>query len=163
MIDRPHPWSKGLWRCLIKNVSTVNNYVLIWVDRPTRLLNTCMVWFSRLCYNLAFTSMSLSERHFLYDITDGSLKTWWSNSCFCIRYHFLVRFLFDGRSGRHGWRLLCLWMEIKLHFSWFLSCFLRPYEYVTGLSNVFWVVAGHYVCYCLSIFKTNLNLNIWYF
>ena len=45
-------------------------------------------------------------------------------------------------------------------FMVFVLFFLRPYECVTGLSNVFWVVAGHYVCYCLSIFKTNLNLNI---
>ena len=134
MIHRPHPWSKGLWRCLIKNVSTVNNYVLIWVDRPTRLLNTCMVWFSRLCYNLAFTSMSLSERHVLHDITDGSLKTWSSSGCCCIRYHLLLRILFDGRGEIDAGELICHWMDIlsreKLHFSLLLSCFWQPCEYV---------------------------------
>ena len=33
-----------------------------------------VVWFSRLCYSFALTSMSLSERPFLYDIMGGSLK-----------------------------------------------------------------------------------------
>ena len=33
-----------------------------------------VVRFSRLCYILARTSMSLSERPFLYDIMGGSLK-----------------------------------------------------------------------------------------
>ena len=33
-----------------------------------------VVWFSRLCYIFALTIMSLSERHFLYDIMGGSLK-----------------------------------------------------------------------------------------
>ena len=38
-----------------------------------------------------------------------------------------------------------------------LSCFYQPYECVTGLSKVFWVVVSHYVCYsvCFSIFGKN--------
>ena len=32
--------------------------------------------FSRLCYNFAIKSVSLSERPFLYDVTGGSLKIW---------------------------------------------------------------------------------------
>ena len=40
--------------------------------------------------------------------------------------------------------------------SFILSCFW-PYECVTGLSKVFWVVVSHYVCYsvCFSIFEKN--------
>ena len=37
-----------------------------------------VVWFSRLCYIFALTSMPLSERPFLYDIMGGSLKIWFS-------------------------------------------------------------------------------------
>ena len=38
--------------------------------------------------------------------------------------------------------------------SFILSCFWQPYECVTGLSKVFWVVVSRYVCYsvCFSIF-----------
>ena len=38
-----------------------------------------------------------------------------------------------------------------------LSCFWQPYECVTGLSKVFWVVVSRYVCYsvCFSIFGKN--------
>ena len=37
--------------------------------------------------------------------------------------------------------------------SFILSCFWQPYECVTGLSKVFWVVVSCYVCYsvCISI------------
>ena len=46
---------------------------IIWADRPTRLRNT---WFGFLAFVIFFalTSMSLSERPFLYDIMGGSLK-----------------------------------------------------------------------------------------
>ena len=38
-----------------------------------------------------------------------------------------------------------------------LSCFWQPYECVTGLSKVFWVVVSRYVCYSVwfSIFGKN--------
>ena len=38
--------------------------------------------------------------------------------------------------------------------SFILSCFWQPYECVTGVSKVFWVVVSRYVCYslCFSIF-----------
>ena len=38
--------------------------------------------------------------------------------------------------------------------SFILSCFWQPYECVTRLSKVFWVVVSRYVCYsvCFSIF-----------
>ena len=38
-----------------------------------------------------------------------------------------------------------------------LSCFWQPYECVTGLSKVFWVVVSRYVCYsvCFSMFGKN--------
>ena len=41
--------------------------------------------------------------------------------------------------------------------SFILSCFWQPYECVTGLSKVFWVVVSRYVCYsvCFSIFGKN--------
>ena len=41
--------------------------------------------------------------------------------------------------------------------SFILSCFWQPYECVTGLSTVFWVVVSRYVCYsvCFSIFGKN--------
>ena len=47
--------------------------VSIGVDRPTRLGST---WSGSLClcYNFVLTTMSLSERPFLYDIMGGSLK-----------------------------------------------------------------------------------------
>ena len=37
--------------------------------------------------------------------------------------------------------------------SFTLSCFWQPYECVTGVSKVFWVVVSRYVCYslCFSI------------
>jgi len=162
MIDWPHPWSKGLWRCLIKNVSTVNNYVLIWVDRPTRLLNT---WFGF----LAFVIILLLR------------VCLWVNATFCTILRTapwelgqamvvavlgttssLGFYLMGGRGDIEGTSFVSEWRKNCI-FHGFCPVFLRAYEYVTGLSNVFWVVAGHYVCYCLSIFKTNLNLNIWYF
>ena len=39
--------------------------------------------------------------------------------------------------------------------SFILSCFWQPYECVTGISKVFWVVVSRYVCYsvCFSIFE----------
>ena len=42
-------------------------------------------------------------------------------------------------------------------YPFILSCFWQPYECVTGLSKVFWVVVSHYVCYsvCFSIFGKN--------
>ena len=140
MIDRPHPWSKGLWRCLIKNVSTVNNYVLIWVDRPTRLLNT---WFGF----LAFVIILLLR------------VCLWVNATFCTilrtapwklglamvvavlgTISSLGFYLMGGRGDIEDRRhLLCLWMEIKLHFSRFFSCFFttlwicyRTIKYVLG-------------------------------
>ena len=41
--------------------------------------------------------------------------------------------------------------------SFILSCFWQPYECVTGLSKVFWVVVSRYVCYsvCFSMFGKN--------
>ena len=41
--------------------------------------------------------------------------------------------------------------------SFILSCFWQPYECVTGISKVFWVVVSRYVCYsvCFSIFEKN--------
>ena len=46
-----------------------------------------------------------------------------------------------------------------------LSCFWQPYECVTGLSKVFWVVVSHYVCYsvCFSILEKIQKLSFWYF
>ena len=35
-----------------------------------------VIWFSRICYIFAPTSMSLSECAFLYDVMSGSLKIW---------------------------------------------------------------------------------------
>ena len=58
-------------------------------------------WFSSLCYNFALTSMSLSERPFLYDIMGGSLKISLSNGCCCMKYHLLIRISF--RFGTAGW------------------------------------------------------------
>ena len=42
-------------------------------------------------------------------------------------------------------------------YPFILSCFWQPYECVTGLSKVFWVVVSRYVCYsvCFSIFGKN--------
>ena len=82
-----------------------------------------VVWFSRLCYNFALTSMSLSERPFLYDIMGGSLNIWFGNGCCCIRYHFLVRISF--RFGTAGWycvtkdKIRCF-----LLFRWRRACIL---------------------------------------
>ena len=42
-------------------------------------------------------------------------------------------------------------------YPFILSCFWQPYECVTGLSKVFWVVVSRYVCYsvCFSIGKNS--------
>ena len=46
--------------------------------------------------------------------------------------------------------------------SFILSCFWQPYECVTGLSKVFWVVVSRYVCYsvCFSIFGKNSKVKV---
>ena len=74
-----------------------------------------MVWFSRLCYIFALTSLSLRERPFLYDIMGGSLKIRFSNGCCCIRYHFLVKV-----SLRFGTAGYCV-MKGKIRFFCFVS------------------------------------------
>ena len=61
-------------------------------------------WFSSLCYNFALTSMSLSERPFLYDIMGGSLKISFSNGCCCMKYHLLIRISFRFGTALFCWR-----------------------------------------------------------
>ena len=80
-------------------------------------------------------------------------QSWWNFSC------DLYISLFDGRPKRHRSDLqMSLWMEIlsreKLLCSFILSCFWQPYECVTGVWKVFWVVVSRYVWYslCFSIF-----------
>ena len=71
--------------------------MLIWADRPTQLRDT---WFGFLAVVLiVLTSMSLSERPFLYDIMGSSLKISFSNGCCCIKCHFLVRISLRFRTA----------------------------------------------------------------
>ena len=70
-----------------------------------------VVWFSRLCYIFALTSMSFRECPFLYDIMGGSLKVRFRNRCCCIRYHFLAKI--SLRFGTAGW--YCV-MKDKIRF-----------------------------------------------
>ena len=76
----------------------------------------------------------------------------------------LMLYLMAGR-GDVDVTLISVWIEVLSRvesgiFHIFLSCFWQPDKYVTGLSKVFWVVVGHFVCYCFSIFKTIQNCHL---
>ena len=67
--------------------------------------------------------MCLSERPFLYDIMCGSLKIWFSNGCYCIRYHFFVRISF--RFGIAGWYCVTKSkIRFLVLFRWRMTCVL---------------------------------------
>ena len=51
------------------------------MGRQANTTPECVAWFSRLCYNFVFKSMSLSERLFLYDVMGSSLKVSFCNVC----------------------------------------------------------------------------------
>ena len=66
--------------------------MLIRVDRSTllRSMSPGSFW---LCYNFALTSMSLSERPFLYDIMGGSFKIYFYRG-----FAFISIFSFEANA-----------------------------------------------------------------
>ena len=86
-----------------------------------------------LCYNFAFTSMSLTERPFLCDIMGRSLKISFGDSCCCIKCYFLVRISLRFRTAR-----MVLYYEGQdsfLHSLGFFVFFVFVFFYFAYISN----------------------------
>ena len=81
-LGQPGPHVSGVRLVfLITVVTSVNR--LSWFQSMFDFLAFVIIFLSR--------SMSLSERTFLYDVMDGSLKISRSNGCCCIKCHLFIR------------------------------------------------------------------------